>query len=417
MTLKNQNIARQQAFTRQQRSDPAALLLNTGSGQASSFSLHSMSTSSAGGGGSPTTGDECCPICLESLPALTFRGTEQHRLLCCGKMVCTDCSSLLHKHQDTSAERVREGRLGDTSSLQADVKILLTSLKCPMCREQLPCNDRERFLLVKSRAEQHHWAWAQLKLGLYYKTGVSVPVNQKKAALWFSKAAKQGNFPQAAHEYGICFQMGRGVETNVANACKWYEQAVALGFALSQYQLGDILLSGRGGVRKDITKGVRLIQQAAEQGVHAAQCELAYCCENGIGVQPSLDNTLFWNKKAAEQGNTTAMGNYAGNLLASAAMNNGGRCDLVGRSTVPEAMYWARKAVAEGNVEAKSLVDQMESGCKLCGKCLKRPSSSVALKTCSRCQAIGYCGAECQRAHWKAGHKRDCFDVAGKNKE
>jgi hypothetical protein len=28
--------------------------------------------------------------------------------------------------------------------------------------------------------------------------------------------------------------------------------------------------------------------------------------------------------------------------------------------------------------------------------------------TCSKCTCAYYCGAECQRAHWKDGHKQEC---------
>ena len=30
------------------------------------------------------------------------------------------------------------------------------------------------------------------------------------------------------------------------------------------------------------------------------------------------------------------------------------------------------------------------------------------LRRCSRCQRVWYCGRECQRAHWRAGHKAEC---------
>ena len=31
---------------------------------------------------------------------------------------------------------------------------------------------------------------------------------------------------------------------------------------------------------------------------------------------------------------------------------------------------------------------------------------------CSRCKSVYYCGAECQKAHWNLGHRRDCTRVA-----
>lgn len=40
--------------------------------------------------------------------------------------------------------------------------------------------------------------------------------------------------------------------------------------------------------------------------------------------------------------------------------------------------------------------------CKACG------TSDARLSRCSRCEAVYYCSVECQHAHWKAGHKREC---------
>ena len=37
------------------------------------------------------------------------------------------------------------------------------------------------------------------------------------------------------------------------------------------------------------------------------------------------------------------------------------------------------------------------------------------LKKCSRCQRVRYCGAACQKAHWKAGHKRECVPPPSDN--
>jgi hypothetical protein len=43
--------------------------------------------------------------------------------------------------------------------------------------------------------------------------------------------------------------------------------------------------------------------------------------------------------------------------------------------------------------------------------CLLKTDASAAapkLKQCSRCETVRYCGADCQKAHWRSGHKQAC---------
>jgi hypothetical protein len=52
--------------------------------------------------------------------------------------------------------------------------------------------------------------------------------------------------------------------------------------------------------------------------------------------------------------------------------------------------------------------------CKqLCWNCgTKRPNSGEPLKTCGRCHQARYCSVQCQRAHWRNGHKDFCTPTA-----
>ena len=33
---------------------------------------------------------------------------------------------------------------------------------------------------------------------------------------------------------------------------------------------------------------------------------------------------------------------------------------------------------------------------------------ALRLKQCGGCRAVRYCGADCQRAHWREGHRSEC---------
>ena len=321
----------------------------------------------------------------------------------------------MRKRQEAHVADLNRARAADSPSpaeLQRELKFLEGSVTCPMCREILAATDQEVFRVVQSRAEQHGWDWAQYKLGMCYLNGRGVKADPKKAVIWFQKAAAQGKH-QAEHELGEIYNFGKGLKRSPPEAARWYRKAADAGFALSQYGLGNMLNRGDG-VPKNMTEGARLLSLGAEQGVDEAQCALAYCYENGEGLEPSLDKSLYWNKKAADQGNATAMANYGGNLLFIAAAKYQGSVEVVGHSPVPEALYWARKSVAAGNTDAKSLVLQLETAIgKVCTNCQKR---TVELQQCSRCKAAMYCGTPCQKAHWKAGHKMDCVDGTGQKK-
>jgi TPR repeat protein len=296
------------------------------------------------------------------------------------------------------------------------MKFLKGSSKCPMCMETLPSpDDQEIFQCVQSRAEQHGWDWAQLQLGLYYLNGRGVKADPKKAVIWFKKAAAQGNH-LAEHELGEIYSFGMGVKRSQPEAVRWYKKAADAGFALSQFALGRKLMVdiGEAGVPKNTTEGARLLTLSAEQGYPQAQCALALCYEKGDGVEPSLDKSLYWNKKSADQGNATAMANYGRNLLSAAGAKYQNNVEVVGHSPIPETMYWARKSVAAGYMDAKSLVDAMEkANGSQCANCRK---VAVELQHCSRCKAAMYCGTPCQKLHWKAGHKMDCVDGTGQKK-
>ena len=48
-----------------------------------------------------------------------------------------------------------------------------------------------------------------------------------------------------------------------------------------------------------------------------------------------------------------------------------------------------------------------QTTCSCCG------AASSSLKRCGGCHAVSYCSVDCQRSHWKAGHKTACIASKG----
>ena len=46
---------------------------------------------------------------------------------------------------------------------------------------------------------------------------------------------------------------------------------------------------------------------------------------------------------------------------------------------------------------------------RACSKCFIPEGSTPKLSACSRCSLVYHCSRDCQKAHWKANHKRYCI--------
>lgn len=353
--------------------------------------------------------DEVCPICLEVMPLFTYRGTERTRSVCCGKLTCADCVKDLQGHQLKSIEKMRAraenpNTSSDGHAMERAQKQVDQSLSCPNCRKKLPQSAKESFEMVKEHAENGH-AWAQQSLGGKYENGQGVAKNPKKAAKWFKRGAEQGH-PWSMSSYGHCLRAGKGVRADVKEAMVWFEKAAATGHALSQYYVGDVLLRGTEGIPQDKERAIQMLKVSAEQGHDPAQCLLGNSYDFGEGIEgEDKEKALYWYEKAAEQGNATAMNN-AGATLMGIAQQKYGTVDIPGKSPVPRAMKWARKAAAAGDSDAKRMVTSIQGAyASFCINCKK---TGCKLSQCSKCKIVQYCGRDCQLAHWNAGHKKDC---------
>jgi ribosomal protein L7/L12 len=103
---------------------------------------------------------------------------------------------------------------------------------------------------------------AQFTLALCYHFGYGVKQNYQVAASWLNKSA---DFGPSSYQLGLKYEEGHGCGVDMAEAAKWYRKAANVGMPEAQYRLGLCYIRGEGVVGND-TKGLNLINKAAEQG-------------------------------------------------------------------------------------------------------------------------------------------------------
>jgi TPR repeat protein len=148
---------------------------------------------------------------------------------------------------------------------------------------------------------------------------------------------------------------------------------------------------------------------AAAQGLPQAEWRMGVICRTGRGgVRKSFFTAAHWMRKAALQGDPDAQEDLGWTLLHAKMEIFDGKANFVGHSAIPEATFWFETAEASMKAHGREF-EKIEfrpfSHCEHCVKPCDR------IMKCSRCRGAGYCSKECQKVHWKLGHKIDCTAI------
>jgi TPR repeat protein len=138
------------------------------------------------------------------------------------------------------------------------------------------------------------------------------------------------------------------------------------------------------GVKQDHGEAVRWYRKSADQGNAATQFNLGAMYYNGQGVKQDFGEALVWFRKSAAQ---EFPGAEESALIVEGELH--------------------KLQVEPPPTKRVSPATPTSHTCANCG--VKETAGSVALKPCSRCKAVVYCGRECQAKHWKVGgHRTMC---------
>jgi TPR repeat protein len=138
---------------------------------------------------------------------------------------------------------------------------------------------------------------SRLLLALYYANGDGVKANANpKRAVEYMKQAAIAHYPAAESALASWYATGFLVPKNPAKAEALARSAASEGDPSAQLALGSQLL------KTDPKTGAALIMKAAMRGIPDAECDLAICYRDGIGVPKDPGQEIQWLQRAAGHG-------------------------------------------------------------------------------------------------------------------
>ena len=315
-----------------------------------------------------------CPVCLEKI----WDDSVSMRYVCCGKQICKKCD-------------FQGGDAFESSS--------------PLCRGEAPESDDDIMSITKEKADAGI-AWAQADMGKYYLYGSDgVPEDMEKGLPLLNEAAKKGS-SRAKELLGDYYY---DID-NFEEARRWYEAAAAEGDMISLLPLGMMMQLGQAFDQNEETRAeaFRLFTISAmltQDSFHWPALELSDFFQDSPPIM------LHYLRPALEEGKATvsAMESYAQGLIQMAIKYYGIESIMEpGYCPVPETLFWFRRGSSKAELAANLPLVQLEHKIrKKCAHCeADLPEGKPSC--CVECKAAYYCNRDCQVAHWKAGHKKDC---------
>jgi TPR repeat protein len=152
--------------------------------------------------------------------------------------------------------------------------------------------DRRLAATYLERAANKGHNSAQLNLGLLHQSGIDGVPDYNAAIYWLQIASESGN-RKANGAIGQMYLLGQGVEKSTEKAIHHLELSANQGEVYSQYNLA-LLLRGVNDGPVDEERSAFWLLQAAEQGLGAAEVDLAINYLQGAGVEVDHAEAYKW---------------------------------------------------------------------------------------------------------------------------
>jgi hypothetical protein len=148
------------------------------------------------------------------------------------------------------------------------------------------------------QAAQHGDALSQLNLAARLATGDGVERDFKRAVFWYRKAAVQKE-PEAIYNLGLMQMFGEGLKADIERGIRMLERAARLGSPDAQQLLGDVLVRGAWGTRRDPERAAYYYLRSLADG-HARAAMLLAAALEGRGKIGRVQLINALNRVAAE---------------------------------------------------------------------------------------------------------------------
>ena len=153
--------------------------------------------------------------------------------------------------------------------------------------------DTEKFFYWTKRAADNGHPTAMNNLGYHLKNNIG---DYGKAFDWYERAANAGN-TGAMNELGDMYYYGQGVREDKSKAFQWFLRAAQNGDFDGMANVGTCYVYGNG-TRKDTYEGERWLKQSAEGG----NCWGMYYYGEWLYNQGNTRAGVYWLEQAANQG-------------------------------------------------------------------------------------------------------------------
>ena len=319
---------------------------------------------------------EECAICMEPT---NFDAITSRYWLCCGQRICAKCDA--HQISFNKGER----------------------RNCPFCRSPQIYDDEPKFKTQLLMFADKGKAWAQGILGDRYRKGEYIEKNMEKAIYYYNLASEQGH-PAAQYNLGNIYLHGEGVPVDYEKAFHYYKLAAEGGSAMAYSNIGFMYRNGLG-VTKSDEKAFQYFKVAADKGNKFSQFNVGVCYYNGVGVEKDISLAIKYYTLSADQGYENAIKFLANVLIEETKTEKESKYLFEAICRTKNAL----KIIKKSDEDFTKFTEFIERSKKVCGECGETGSN---LLTCGRCKVIFYCNVNCQKKHWKGGHKEECKELA-----